>query len=90
MTERNASGSWSSGFNLGEQGGVWLEGFEDSREETWFSSCWSWEIRIEFDSSRRFCFSRIFNSLTSVLSWFTYCFNSLTVIGFEGFDPCPS
>ena len=33
MTKRNASGSLSSGFILGEKGGVWLEGFEDSREK---------------------------------------------------------
>ena len=79
MTERNGSGSWSSGHNLG--------GLEVSSEETWFPSSWSWEIRIKFDSSRRFCFSIwLFNSLTSVLRWCTSCFDSLTVTGFERLD----
>ena len=74
MIERNTSGSWSFGFNLGEKGGVWLEDFEHSREETWFSSSWSWEIRVEFVSSRRFCDLIWFlNSLTSALSSLTSC-----------------
>ena len=39
MTKRNALGSWSSRLNfLGEDGGDLLGGFEDSREETQFSS----------------------------------------------------
>jgi len=67
ITERNASWFLSSGLNLGEGWGVWLGGFEDSREELRFSSSWSWKIRIEFVSSRWFCFSIwFFNSLNLV------------------------
>jgi len=57
MTKRNASGSWSSWLDLGGDGGDWLGGFEDLRVETQFWSSQSWGIRIEFVSSRRFCFS---------------------------------
>ena len=54
-TERNASGSRSSGLNLGEDGGDWLGGFKYSREETRFSSSWSREMRIKFDSLGGLC-----------------------------------
>ena len=71
MTERNDSWFLFFGLNLGEEGGNWLGGFEDSKEETRLSSSWIWKIRMGFDSSKRFCFSIwIFNYLTSALSWF--------------------
>ena len=90
MSKRNASGSFSSRLNLGEDGGGWLEGFEDSREETQFLRSWSSEIRIEFDSLKRICILIwSFNSLSLTLSWLISYFNSLIIIAFERLDPCP-